>query len=178
MPNKLILFARGVWAVAALAGAVFASGNAIRAAERKGEAGALAGRYVQDGQIQLQAERQALAKDPNHQFEQSKVETIRSSLKQRPLNALAIAMLGLVPVGQKDVDKTAAPFMTLANRLTRREPLSQMWMIEAASAADDVPGAVRHYHTVLAANPHLYQGLFPVLVSALDFPEIQQALNP
>ena len=51
-------------------------------------------------------------------------------------------------------------------------------MIEQKSGANDVRGALRHYNALLSAHPETQANLFPVLVSAVAYPEVQSAMRP
>jgi hypothetical protein len=165
-------------AVAACAVATLSANAAIQSAERRGEAGIFAGVHAQDGLVRLGSELQALAADPNHRIEAVSLAAARSTLKAHPLNAQVLAALGLDATTAPTSPVTAERFMQLADKVSRREPLSQMWMIESASAAGDVPKALRHYHTILSTQPTLQATLFPILAAAIDFPDVQQAMRP
>lgn len=179
MPNKAfgkLVKAAGVATVAAFA---FYSANvAILASERRGEAGFLTGVHATDGLVLLSVEQHALAADPNRKIDPRSLSAIRSTLRSQPLNPQALALLGVSAAGPDGNSPATDRLMKLANRISRHEPLSQIWMIEAASAADDVPGAVRHYHTALSTNPGLYGTLIPILANAIDYPAVQSSLRP
>jgi hypothetical protein len=53
-----------------------------------------------------------------------------------------------------------------AERLSRRDLPTQLWLIEERVAADDIPGALRHYDVALRTSPEASSLLIPVLVSA------------
>lgn len=167
-----------LWAAGALAAAGWTLDYSLRSAVRQDEARAFAAIYADDGLVRLIRVLRGLGEDPNYQVERDDTVAIRNSLIDHPLNAKALAVLGLSLAAQKQSEQAALPLMTLADRVTRREPLSQVWLIEAASAAGNVPEAIRHYHAAISTNSPLHDSLLPVLVVALDFPEVQQALRP
>ena len=171
-------FAKTLWAGAALAVASFSASTSIRAAARHGEAGLLTGMYAGDGVLLMRAEQLALSADPNHKPSQSSTEPARMTLRGLPLNASVLSFLGVAAAGPNGTSLKTEQLMRLAGTLARRDVLSQMWALEASSAAGDVEGAVSHYHALLSTNPGLHQVLFRVLTPALDFPEIQKALRP
>lgn len=179
MPNFLgSTFGKIFWAGSSLALAAFSAGTSIKFAERRGEAGPLTGMYADEGVVQMRAEQRALSVDPNHKLRQSSVDAVRLTLRSMPLNASALSLLGASAAGPTDTGLKADHFMRIAERVTRRDPLSQIWALEASSAAGDVQGAVAHYNALLSTNPGLSEVLFRVLTPALDFPEIQTALRP
>lgn len=179
MPNEAFgKFAKAAGAAAAVALALFSANAAMLASERRGEAGFLTGLHAADGLVLLTAEQHAIAADPNHKIDPRSRDAIRSTLRFQPLNPQVLALLGVSAAGPDGTSPATDRLMKLADRISRREPLSQIWMIETASAADDVPGAVRHYHTVLSTNPGLYGTLIPILATAIDYPEVQSSLRP
>lgn len=175
--SKAAVAAKAMLLVLAGLAAVYSASFSVRAADRRGEAGALSVIHADDGLVQLKNELQALAADPNYQLRQSTLEKARSSLKMRPLNAQVLAALGIGYAADPKTEGRTSQLMALADKVSRREPVSQMWLIEWASAEGDVPEALRHYHAVLSTNPALGQALYPVLASALDFPEVQAGLH-
>lgn len=68
--------------------------------------------------------------------------------------------------------------MLAANRLSRRDPVSQLWMIEKAVQADDIPAAVRHFNAAMLVHPPLRDRLIRVLVDALAYGEVRSAVRP
>lgn len=177
MPRASTIVRKAGWVITAGALALCSANAAITAAERRGEAGLLAGFKSADGLVRLQVEQQALAADPNYRVSASSVAAVRETLRSRPFNPQALALMGIAAAYTDEKGIKTGRLMDLADQVTRREPVSQLWMIEAASAAGDVSKTIRHYHTALATNPSLYPTLFPVLTSALDFPEVQQSVR-
>lgn len=179
MPNEAFgKFAKAAGAAGAVAMVLFSANAAMLASERRGEAGFLTGLHAADGLVLLTAEQHAIAADPNHKIDPRIRDAIRSTLRNQPLNPQVLALLGVSAAGPDGTSPTTDRLMKLADRISRREPLSQIWMIESASSADDVSGAVRHYHTALSTNPGLYGTLIPILAKAIDYPEVQSALRP
>lgn len=167
-----------LWALAALAAAGWTLDFSLRSAVREDEAPAFAALYADDGIVSLVRVLRGLGEDQAYRIDRGDAEAIRRSLDDHPLNARALAVLGLSHASEAQSEQAALPFMTLADRVSRREPISQVWLIEAASAAGNVPEAIRHYNAALSTSPPLQTTLLPVLVAALDFPDVQQALRP
>lgn len=173
----LTVWARILWAVGAVALAIASANASILASDRRAEAGILSGMHASDGVILQQQELQAIAQDPAHKINQVKLGRIKSTLRMRPLNVQTLALLAISTAGSSGTSPQSEHIMILTQKVSRREPISQMWMIEKASAANDVPNALRHYHILLSTNPNLSVTLFPILAAAIDYPEVQRALR-
>lgn len=148
------------------------------ASARAGELSNLSGLFAKDGLVGLQRELQALAENPAHKLDSQRLERARLTLVGRPLNSQVYAGLGIAASNDANRQTEADRFMALADRIGRREPISQLWLIEKSAAAGDVPATLRHYNRILSAKPELNATLFPVLAAAIDFPEIRQAILP
>lgn len=155
-----------------------AAGFSAIAAARAGELGRVAELFADDGLVGLQGELQALAENPEHRLEPKRIQNARLTLINRPLNSQVFAGLALAAGNDVNGQASADRFMVLADRIGRREPISQLWLIEKSAAAGDVPGTLRHYNRILSARPELSATLFPVLAAAIDFPEVRQAVLP
>lgn len=170
-------WAKILWAFGAVALAFVSANASILAADRRAEAGILSGIHPSDGVLVQRQELQAIAQDPAHKIDQERLGQIRSTLHMRPLNVQTLALLAISTAGPGGSSPESERTMLLAQKVSRREPISQMWMIEKASAANDVPEALRHYHILLSTNPNLNGTLFPILAAAIDFPEVQKAMR-
>ncbi|MCZ8036423.1 hypothetical protein [Novosphingobium sp.] len=102
---------------------------------------------------------------------------IKAAITERPLEPKLISMLGLAYEAAGDTMQ-GSRVMELADRISRRDALSSLYLIETASASGDVRKTVRHYHAVLSTQPELYPTLLPILASAISYPEIRAALRP
>ena len=89
----------------------------------------------------------------------------RKALRQDPVNVPAAAALGFNAQVRGDV-ATARRAFTYAERLSRRDPMTQLWAIEEAVARNDIGDAVRHYDIALRVKPEMSEVLFPVLAAA------------
>lgn len=157
--------------------AAYATGFSLRANERQIVEGAGRGHFASDGIIRMRVTLERIAKAPEVAMDKADLKAIGASLRDEPLNSKALAVLGYGapelggPEGQRRL-------MVLADQVSRREPLSQIWLIEVASADGDVRGAIRHYHAALSVQPSLHDKLLPILAAAIDFPEVREALRP
>lgn len=90
---------------------------------------------------------------------------LRESVTRDPTNAAAWRSLGLVAQFRRDTSKTVGLFH-FAERLSRRDLPTQLWLIEERVAANDIRGALRHYDIALRTSSGASQLLLPILVSA------------
>lgn len=102
---------------------------------------------------------------------------LRTALRMRPLSGDLLATQGLL-LDASGQPQQALEAMRLASRISRRTAPANLWLIEAASASGDVPGAVAHYHAALAVHPELEKPLLPILAAGIAFPEVRAALRP
>jgi hypothetical protein len=102
---------------------------------------------------------------------------VRASLEYRPLNASLLTFYGL-RAASIDQSGLASALMACADAVSRRDAISQLWMIEQKSSAGDVKAAVAHYNALLSVHPAMHATFLPVLVSAVAYPEVRVAIRP
>lgn len=117
--------------------------------------------------------------DSNSEFKPSArdLADIRAALVGRPLEPKLLGILGLAYEASGDT-KRAAETMRVAYRASRRDVVSQLYLIESASASGDVKLTLQYYNATLSTHPELNTGLLPILSSAIAYPEIRTALRP
>lgn len=117
--------------------------------------------------------------DSNPEFKPSArdIADIRSALVGQPLEPKLLGILGLAYEASGD-PKRAAETMRVAYRASRRDVVSQLYLIESASASGDVRATLRHYNVALLTHPELNAALLPILSSAIAYPEIRMGLRP
>lgn len=97
------------------------------------------------------------------------------ALRQDPTAVAALATLGI----NADVrgDKAAARrYFRAAQKLSRRDLRTQLYMIEDAVQRNDIPGTLHQYDMTLRVFPTLGDVLYPVLTSASADPVIRREL--
>jgi hypothetical protein len=92
------------------------------------------------------------------------------ALSRSPLSVSAARTLGYAKSLEGDKGG-ARKAMLYAESLSRRDLPTQMWLIEDRVAANDVPGALRHYDRALSSSALAAPALFPTLSTAVDDPE-------
>jgi hypothetical protein len=101
---------------------------------------------------------------------------IRAAIAARPIEPKLISVLGLAYEATGN-SQQASSLMELADRASRRDVISGLYLIEMASASGDVHKTLRHYNAVLSTQPELYSTLLPILASAISYPEVRTALR-
>lgn len=114
--------------------------------------------------------------EPNRAFRPSEAAALTASLVDHPLNSGALRLLASHLESEGNAVESEA-IMLLSDRASRRDMLTQLWLIERSVAKNDVNDAIRHYHAALSVHPELGTLLYPVLSSALAFPDVQNALR-
>lgn len=99
------------------------------------------------------------------------------SLVLTPLSRSSLRIIGMNADLTGDSAR-AATAMKLSDRVSRRDAFAQVWLLEKAAAQNDFDAVLLHYHAALAVTPGLGEVLRPILVSAVQFPEIRAAIMP
>jgi hypothetical protein len=102
-------------------------------------------------------------------------ELARSALRRDPTAVAAVAALGLNAQVRGET-KRAREFFVYAQKLSRRNLITQLWSIEDAVSRDDIPGALRWYDATLRTTRRMDEVLFPILVRASEDRAIQREL--
>lgn len=99
-----------------------------------------------------------------------------AALRDQAINPRALRVLGYY--ADTRGDRAAGSYMRLAERQSRREAPTQLWLIEDAVRKGDLKQALVHYDIALRTKPGTYDILFPILLAALEDPAIRTALAP
>lgn len=105
------------------------------------------------------------------------VANAKSSLVKAPLGTPSLWIIGAAHAAAGDLAAADAA-MYAADKVTRRDTLTQLWLIERSVAKDDVEAAIRHYDAALSVEIKLEAALFPILSQAISFPEVRKAMVP
>ena len=133
--------------------------------------------YPDDAQAASAAFAWQLEQNSNFTLDDHDVANARSALVRRPLSATLLSFLAVR--SEKDSDTVEADqIMRLADRVTRRDIIAQLWLIERAVTNGDVTAAVRHYNAAMSINPELTTTLIPIIASAISSPEVRSAIRP
>lgn len=102
---------------------------------------------------------------------------IRTALVAQPLEPKLLSIMGLGYEVNGNT-KHAAEIMRVANRASRHDSTSGLYLIESGSASGDVKATLSYYNTVLSTQPDLNDALLPILSSAIAYPEVRMELRP
>lgn len=99
----------------------------------------------------------------------------KRALQQDPTAVSAAATLG-VNASIRGDQAAARRYFTYAQKLSRRDLRTQLFMIEDAVQRNDIPGALHQYDITLRVFPNMGEMLYPVLASASSDPAIRREL--
>jgi hypothetical protein len=99
----------------------------------------------------------------------------KRALRQDPTAVAAAATLG-VNAGIRNDPAAARRYFAYAQKLSRRDLRTQLFMIEDAVQRNDIPGTLHQYDMTLRVFPNMSEILYPVLASASSDPEIRREL--
>jgi hypothetical protein len=101
----------------------------------------------------------------------------RRALRAQSLNAPALRLLA-VHFQMKGDTKKADELIGLATKVTRRDTLSQLWLIQQASERGDAKAVMYHYNIVLRTNAKARSFLFPQIAKLLEDLSYHPAFAP
>lgn len=116
------------------------------------------------------------AEGPAAMLDARAVTDARKGLQVQPLNAALLRTLGLAAEAKGGAEGKA--LIELSARVSRRDVLTQLWLIEDAVRRNDIAEALKHYDIALSTSAGSAPVLFPVLAEAISNPEILRQLIP
>jgi hypothetical protein len=160
-----------------LAGAAYSSQNSAQSYLRKADPKVAYSADPSDGLAAVNAFAAELKNNPQFIISGRDADAAGASFVSRPLNASLLSFYGLraASIGQSGF---ANAVIASADTVSRRDAISQLWMIEQKSGTGDVKGAVAHYNALLSVHPAMQATFLPVLVSAVAYPEVSAAIRP
>lgn len=101
----------------------------------------------------------------------------REALRREPVNMIAARTQAQLAALRND-RPAADKWFFYAERLSRRDLMTQLWLLEREVGRGNVTGALTHYDRALRVTRNARATLFPVLITASDDPVIADALVP
>ena len=101
-------------------------------------------------------------------------DNAREVLRRAPLDAVALRQLAEL---EPDSPGKGLQLLRLSERVTRREPISQILLVNAEAGANNNAQALVHYDRALTIWPQLGTTLLPVLASGLSNPALVEQLS-
>lgn len=91
-----------------------------------------------------------------------------AALELSPLDSGALAALGYLAELGTTREMQVRSLMNLSERISRREPLTVLWLIEWYVARNDIAAVLQRYDMALTVKPSLANVLFPILANSLE----------
>lgn len=91
-------------------------------------------------------------------------------LSYEPLQAAALRELAV----RKEAN---SKLLELSQKISRRDPLAHLLLIEHTTGRGDIAAALEHYAVLLTISPGMYRGIVDLLGSAARDPEVLSALT-
>ncbi|MBX3560578.1 MAG: hypothetical protein KF780_02090 [Sphingomonas sp.] len=103
-------------------------------------------------------------------------EYARDAYRSDPTAVAALRVMGFV-ADLQGRRLEARRLLAYAETITKRDMLTELWLIEDRVAADDIAGALRHYDTIMRTSEEVKPVLYPILTNATQTPEIARQVN-
>ena len=120
-------------------------------------------------------EKQQIA--PGFKDQAAAVRVAKAALRQSPLNPRALRMLAFADIDAGRVDRAEAK-MVMADRLSRRDGATQLWLADRRGRQGRIGDALRHIDVLLRTSPEATTPLLERLAMALALPEAREAIKP
>jgi len=114
---------------------------------------------------------------PGFQGHEKAIGLAKASLRQSPLNPRALRMLAFADAQTEKIDLAEAKLM-MADRLSRRDGATQLWLADRRGRQGRIGDSLRHIDVLLRTNPEATAPLLERLASALTLPEARLAIRP
>ena len=126
-------------------------------------------------QITAQLSRIRILADPSLSKIADEEGIASSALKRSAAAIPAITTLGFIAQAHGDLIK-ARRFFAYSDRLSRRDLITRIWLIEDAVSRGDTAAVLHHYDIALRTNISARDMLFPILATASSEPAVANAL--
>lgn len=99
------------------------------------------------------------------------------SLTRNPLSRSSLRIIGANADMEGDGSR-ALEGMALSDRVSRRDTMAQVWLLERAAARNDAGDVMRHYDAAVSVTPQLGPLLHPILVGEMGDVRLRNAIAP
>jgi hypothetical protein len=114
---------------------------------------------------------------PGFKDQAAAVRVAKAALRQSPLNPRALRMLAFADIAGGRVGRAEAK-MVMADRLSRRDGATQLWLADRRGRQGRIGDALRHIDVLLRTRPEATTPLLERLAVALALPEARAAIKP
>lgn len=114
---------------------------------------------------------------PGFKDQAEAVQAAKAALRRSPLNPRALRMLAFADIAAGRVDQAEAK-MVMADRLSRRDGATQLWLADRRGRQGRIGDALRHIDVLLRTSPEATMPLLERLAAALALPEARKAIKP
>jgi hypothetical protein len=101
----------------------------------------------------------------------------RQILRTHPLLPISISQIGISKSGPRSI-VLSQPYFLLSSKVSRRDLLTQIWLVESSVQNDNISQALKHYDIALRSSKRSEELLFPILRNAVADDEVQRHLSP
>ncbi len=136
--------------------------QAYRLSPRIGPVAALYAEYLSESAVAASGQRRAAT-------------VAQMALRRDQTTVTALAVLGINADSRGD-KPTARRLFGYAHMLSRRDLLTQLWLIQDAVDRGQVAQALHHYDITLRVIPNMWEMFFPVLTAAISTPQVRAGL--
>lgn len=114
---------------------------------------------------------------PGFKDEAAAIGLAKAALRQSPMNPRALRILAFTDVKGGKPDLAEAK-MVMADRLSRRDGATQLWLADRRGRQGRIGDALRHIDVLLRTSPEATAPLLERLAGALALPEARAAIKP
>lgn len=99
------------------------------------------------------------------------------ALRNQPLNGRALRIIGIADA-LRNGPQAGKAVLNVANRQSRRDLFTQIWMFGQAADAGDIALALTHYDAAVRVTPESWPLMFPILVRSLSDADVARKFTP
>lgn len=115
--------------------------------------------------------------EPGFRDQAAVTRVAQTALQQSPMNPRALRMLAFSDVQRGQIDR-AERKMAMADRLSRRDGATELWLADRRGRQGRIGDALRHIDALLRTTPEATAPLLERLAGVLVIPEAREAIRP
>lgn len=99
-----------------------------------------------------------------------------AALRERPLNPSALRVLGFVAASEGRQEQ-AQRLVAISERISRRDGLTQLWLVQDSARRDDARAVLAHVDIALSVHDSLLPIISPILLQVIEDPPYAQEFS-